>query len=80
MPGLVVHDHFDQNVTREQFSFDFLIALVAFFNNLFDRDVYREYQLFEPAVFHDLFDVRGNLVFIARVGMNHIPKRCALLG
>ena len=49
------------------------------FYDFFDRDVYREYQLFEPAVLHDLFDVRGNLVFIARIGMDDIPKRCALL-
>lgn len=56
VPAFVVHDHFDEDVAREELSFDFLFFLFGFFHDRFRGDAARsEYHILQSAVLHDFF-------------------------
>ena len=76
VPGVVGHDHFDENIAGENFALDLLgNAGLGDLRDRLQRDLDLEHHVLHAAVHHGLFDGGLHRVLIAGIGMGYIPLR-----
>ena len=74
IPGIVVHDHLDQNVAGEQLVLHHTLLAVLDLGDHLGRDLDVTDQILQVAVLHHGLQVVRDLVLIAGIGMHYIPK------
>ena len=73
VPGLIVYDHLDDDVTREKLAGLYLLDSVLDLDPLFSRDNDFLDEILHSAVLDHPVDAGLYLVLIARICMHHIP-------
>ena len=73
MPCFIIHDHFDQHISGEKFSFGGALNAVLDFHHLFCWNKNTTELILHPSALYALHNITFNRLFHSGVSMKHVP-------